>query len=109
MRTFQPRMDSPWEADFRANGFGTFVDLITGQRVLMTHGRADGVLGCLKGEQAVALPKPDLVVCCFPARVAARYSHLSILGDWDTPTCFVTDEEMGVLVYSQAEWEGLEH
>jgi len=103
-RAFLPQ-DSSWEADFRANGFGTFVDQYTGQQVLMTHGREDGVLGCLKGSLASALPKPDLVVCCFPTRVAARYSHLSIWGDWDTPTCWIHNA-VGILVYSQEEWEG---
>jgi len=104
MRTFVPQNPS-WADSLRDYGFGDFVDQNTGERVLVTHSSSEGTLTCLRGEKAATLPRPDLVVCCYPARVAARYP-LRVWGDWDTPTHLHVEGGLPS-VCSKEEWEAI--
>jgi len=99
--TFKPA-DLLWTSSLEERGYGCFVDLDTGQRVLITHATEQGRLLCLRGEDAARLPRPDVVVCCHPGRAAKRYPSLQMVGDWDGMTKPVLQDGL-LMCYSEEE------
>ena len=55
--------------------------LSKGRVILLTHGEQDGSLPHL-AEALAVMPRPDLVVCCYPHQVRHQHQELLVLGSW---------------------------
>jgi hypothetical protein len=98
MLTFKPT-DKAFAKDLAAKGYGLFVDELTQETVLVTHAEDSGALSsALRGP----IPKPDLIVCCHPAKAARQYPHLRFAGDWEGKTKPVLNQD-GFFVFSEDE------
>ncbi len=98
MLTFKP-IDRNFVTDLSRKGYSLFVDELTHDTVLVTHANENGVLSsALQGD----IPRPDLIICCYPARAAKRYPHLRFAGDWDSKTRPVLTKD-GFFIYSEEE------
>jgi hypothetical protein len=60
----------------------------SGLGIVFTHATASGELSAYP-----YLDKDRLIVCCYPARVKARYPYLKVVGNWDEPTAMRWCEE----------------
>jgi hypothetical protein len=83
----------------QARGWAGFRVSNSQQVVLVTHCTADGQLPHL-AEALGVMPKPDMVVCCFPAIAKERHPELPIYGDWHGESRiegFLTFVEVGPL------------
>lgn len=66
-------------------GSGWTAESIGGEQILVIHALADGRFRHYQHE-AVRAWGADIIICCHPAAVKARYPGLPICGDWEGPT-----------------------
>jgi hypothetical protein len=98
MLSFKPT-NKAFTKDLAAKGYGLFTDEETQETILVTHADEDGNLSsALRGN----IPRPDLIVCCHPAKAARRYPHLRFAGEWEGKTKPVLNQD-GFFVFSEEE------